>query len=339
MPHPQLPANFRAIFNRNTSMTGEVVLPCLPSQLDDYVLRFTTLFDCMGKTFSQDEADHLRKLIKLHLDEGFKASAVAKLIVKYEPSTNPPNGITYTVSAVAPNMADQFTNWSNSKEKPLFGTHADARILAAAKEFSDPAKTKILDIGAGTGRNTIPLAKLGYKVDAVEVTPVFTAQIAADAAQEGVSVNVITGDILDPLVRLRALDYNLIISAEVVSHFRDVNQMRLLFAKVCDYLKPNGILVFSMFLPNEGFEPDALTKEVSELVWASLFTEAELQEAMDGLPLEIIARDPVCEYERANLPEEAWPPTGWFENWSTGKDLFAVEDSQMTMQWITCKRI
>src|SRR6266568_7686133 len=47
-----------------------------------------------------------------------------------------------------------------------------------------------LDLGAGEGADAIRLAKLGYKVDAVEVSAVACEKIERFARSEGVCVNV-----------------------------------------------------------------------------------------------------------------------------------------------------
>jgi hypothetical protein len=59
--------------------------------------------------------------------------------------------------------------------------------------------------------------------------------------------------------------------------------------------------------------------------------------AAAGLPLELIADDSVCDYEKAHLPTDAWPPTAWFESWSTGRDVFkdvARESSPIDLRWL-----
>jgi hypothetical protein len=44
----------------------------------------------------------------------------------------------------------------------------------------------------------------------------------------------------------------------------------------------------------------------------------------------------VYEYEKAHLPEGAWPPTSWYAGWITGLDVFDVEREQcpIEMRWL-----
>lgn len=56
---------------------------------------------------------------------------------------------------------------------------------------------RALDIGAGEGADAIRLAKLGYEVDAIEVSPVGAKKIESFAHEAGVKVRVQVADIQD----------------------------------------------------------------------------------------------------------------------------------------------
>ncbi|MEB3336031.1 MAG: class I SAM-dependent methyltransferase [Leptolyngbyaceae bacterium] len=311
----------------------------MPALLDTYVERLATLFETWGKAFSAEEVEHLRFLLKDKLVEGFQVSSASQVVITYEPTPPPATGINYSITYTLTSIADQYNHWNSTRVPPLFGTHPDAKVMDLAAQLGDSNPGKILDIGAGTGRNTLPLARLGLTVDALELTSGFAEKLRIAAQTENLSVNVIEGDFLDPLVRLRPLTYNLVICAEVISHFRDVNQLRLLLAKIYDYVCPGGLFLFSLFVAKNSYEPDQLTRELSEVTWSTLFTESDLQAAFEQLPLEIISSESVLEYERAHLPTEAWPPTGWFENWASGRDLFPLEEPPMELRWVLCKRV
>ncbi|MDX2255958.1 MAG: class I SAM-dependent methyltransferase [Pseudanabaenaceae cyanobacterium bins.39] len=331
--------NFLPVIHRNTFMRGELDMPCIPALIDLYMERLKVLFDTFGKSFSSDELDHLRSLLSQKLEEGFHISPLSKLVFRYEPSQNPNTGITYTITYAIKSITDQYNNWAATKQPPLFGSHADAMVMQVAEKLRSSQAVKVLDIGAGTGRNTFPLARTGCTVDAMEITSAFVEQIQATAQNESLPVQAIAADILDPLTRLKPFAYNLVICCEVTSHFRDVDQLRLLMAKVCDYLQHDGLFLFNIFLVKGDHVPSLIEKQMAELSWSTMFTEQELHSALADLPMEIIANDPVLDFERSNLPPEAWPPTGWFENWALGKDVFPlVEDSPMELRWILCKR-
>jgi 2-polyprenyl-3-methyl-5-hydroxy-6-metoxy-1,4-benzoquinol methylase len=321
---------------------GELVMPCVPSMLEHYMERLKVLFHTLGRPFSEEELQQLHELLQRRLEEGFQASPHSNLVLRYEPAKPPQTGLACNLSTVVSSVADQYKTWVDTRKPPLFGSHPDAKVMATVAAMNqDPAKTPVLDVGAGTGRNTLPLARQGYLVHAIELTPAFVQQIQATVNAEGLPVVVTQGNILDPVVRMRPAHYKLAIVAEVISHFRDVDQLRLLMAKMCDVLRSGGLFLFNTFLAVDGYEPPAAVREMSQIAWSTIFTRQELAEAMEDLPLELISDEPVYEYEKSNLPEEAWPPTGWFNNWSTGRDLFMMPDQQppMELRWILCKRL
>lgn len=129
--------------------------------------------------------------------------------------------------------------------------------------------------------------------------------------------------------------------AEVVaSHFRNVAHLRSLFERIVEMLQPGGLLLFSAFLALEGYKPDAVARELSEVFWCTVFTRADFELALMGLPLERLEEESTVEYEREHLPAEAWPPTGWFEQWSSGRDLFDLPPGRapVELRWLTYRK-
>jgi hypothetical protein len=97
-----------------------------------------------------------------------------------------------------------------------------------ANETADPATHPVLDIGGGSGRNTLALARRGHPVDVVEMTPKFADTIRADADRESLNVRVIQRDIFTTDDDLRR-NYRMIVLSEVVSDFRTSQQLRAVF--------------------------------------------------------------------------------------------------------------
>jgi SAM-dependent methyltransferase len=336
------PQDFYSVIHRNSFIRGEIELPCVPSLLDLYMDRLKTLFDNFGKSFTVDELAHLRSLLTEKLDQGFKLSPLSKLIFRYEPSQSPTIGITYNINFAVGSITDQYNNWAITKQPPLFGSHADAKAVAVLTQLQKTLKKtqslKVLDIGAGTGRNSLAIARMDCKVDALELTPAFVEQIQTQAQTESLSVTAILGDILDPLTRLKPSAYNFVLCSEVTSHFRDANQLRLLLAKTCDYLQHGGLFLFNLFMSIDGYSPQPLEREMAEVAWSTFFTPPELLAAAEDLPLEIMSNESVLEFEKTHLPDGAYPPTGWFENWAMGRDAFLVENPPIHLRWVLCKR-
>lgn len=326
---------------RRYEATGELSLPCAPSMLDNYVKLLTSTFELLGRPFSEAERANLKKILEKHLEKGFSESPYSRLVIKYSSEPPPHPGINYNVSHVVNTIGDEYEKWVNMREPPLFGTHPDAKVVRLAAELGPPAETPILDVGAGTGRNTLPLARAGYPTDAVEIAPALAEVLRKMVKDEKLSVEVFEGDALDPSLSIPKGRYKLIVLAEVVaSHFREAAEVRRLYERAADLLAPGGILLYSAFVAMDGYKPDALAKEISQVSWCPIFSRHELDKAAEGLPLERVADECVHDYEKEFLPPEAWPPTGWFVNWSLGSDLFALPAGRapIEMRWISYRR-
>ncbi|MGE5657114.1 MAG: class I SAM-dependent methyltransferase [Actinomycetota bacterium] len=327
--------------NIHISARGELVFPCVPSMLDHYFQWIEQLFHALGRPLPPERRGELHQLLAHKLEEGYRASTAARVVLQYQSVHPPQTGLACQLMVVTSSVGEHYQLWVQTREPPLFGTHPDAKLMATAAKLGDPRQVRVLDVGAGTGRNTLPLARLGHRVDAIELAPTFAEQLRLAVQAEQLPVTVTEGDILEPLVRMRPAHYQLAIAAELISHFRGVDQVRLFLAKMCDFLCPGGLLLFSTFLAVDGYEPDRLVREAAQISWSTLFTRQEMAEAMAGLPLVQLSDELVCEYERHHLPPEAWPPTPWFESWATGKDVFPLEHGSppMELRWILCRRL
>jgi len=197
----------------------------------------------------------------------------------------------------------------------------------------------VLDIGAGTGRNALALARRGHPVDVVEFTPKFAEIIRSQARAEGLDVRVIVRNVFETNDDLRQ-DYQLILLSEVVSDFRTTQQLRSLFELAVYCLAPGARLVFNVFLPRHGYELDNTTREFGQQTYTSIFSRQEVSTACEGLPLQLVADDSVYEYEQANLPTGAWPPTSWYADWVSGLDVFPVgrDKSPIEMRWLVFRK-
>lgn len=75
-----------------------------------------------------------------------------------------------------------------------------------AEEFADLPPGRALDLGSGEGRNAIWLAGLGWRVTAVDFSPVATDRGRRLAAEHGVEVEWVVADLLDYQPREGAFD-------------------------------------------------------------------------------------------------------------------------------------
>lgn len=317
--------------------SGEITVPAVPAMIDEYVTLCDNLFSAVGRKFSDDDLARLREVLERQLAEAYRASPRSSIVISYDARMQKP--LNYHIKGVWWSVAGAYENWLNERTPPLFGSEPDARVRHLAAEFAVPTACPVLDIGAGTGRNALPLARLGHPVDAVEMTPKFADAIRAEAGREALDVRVVQRDVFESADALRS-DYRLIVLAEVVSDFRSAQQLRELFELSARSLAPGGLLVFNTFLARDGYEPDAAARQLGQQVHTGISTHKELSEALGALPLDLIADDSVYDYEKAHLPDGAWPQTGWFESWVSGQDLFDVArtDSPIDNRWLVYRR-
>jgi hypothetical protein len=125
-----------------------------------------------------------------------------------------------------------------------------------------------------------------------------------------------------------------------VSDFRTTQQLRAVFELADRCMAPGGHLVFNAFLACPGYIPDDAARELGQQVYTAIFTRQELANAAGLLPFTLVGDDSVYEYEKAHLPEGAWPPTSWYAGWVSGVDVFDVEReaSPVEMRWLVYQK-
>ena len=168
---------------RRAVVTGTITLPAVPGMLEDYVEMCDRTFSAIGVAFNAEELGHLREVLRGQLNAAYLESPRSDIVISYEA----PVGltVTYNVKPVWFTVEGAYNNWVATRQPPYFGTEPDARIWTLAGEADDPAAFPVLDIGAGTGRNSLALARRGHPVDAVEMTAKFAEIIQAEAQREG----------------------------------------------------------------------------------------------------------------------------------------------------------
>lgn len=336
-PDSELRHGLKTRLQARSVVSGSMSLVAVPAMIDEYVEICETTFAAIGAHFNEEQSAKLREILVQQLDEAFKASPRSEILITYESPIG--RMVNYNVKAQWFSLEGAYANWVATREPPFFGVHPDARVMDVAAEALDPSNYRILDLGAGTGRNSLALARLGYRVDAVEMTEEFAEVIRVEAAKDSLDIRVIQKDVFASLNELRR-DYNLIILSEVVSDFRTTTQLRHMFELADNCLVPGGLLLFNAFLPRADFMPDAAARQMGQQTYSSIFTYPELSLSAAVLRLSLIADHSVHDYEKAHLPEEAWPPTGWYTNWVQGLDVFALESGQppIEFRWLLYRK-
>ena len=316
---------------------GKMALPAVPSLVDDYTMRCAQLFAALGRHLNESERLHLQQTLLSQLTEAFNRSQRSSIVVTYQATVGAP--LSYHIAPYYPSIEEIYQDWTNTRQPPYFGIEPDAKVMALLKKSNAELNCPVLDIGAGTGRNALAIARLGYQVDAVELTPKFSDILSESIRRESLSVRVICNDIFAAKEQLK-VNYQLILLSEVVSDFRTTAQLRSLFELAAQYLKTGGELVLNAFMPQANFHEDDAAREFAQLVYSSYFTPQEITSALRGLPLELQSDESVYEYEQQHLPASSWPPTPWYPEWVSGQDIFDIrrEDSPITLRWLVFKK-
>ena len=322
---------------RRAVASGQIRLPAVPALIDDYQALCEQSFAALGIAFDAEQRAHLRSVLAGQLAAAYAASPRAEIVIAYESPVG--QSVSYTVTPAVASLGETYDQWVATREPPYFGTIADARVSALAAEAATPADAPVLDIGAGTGRNALALARRGHPVDAVELSGRFAAILREEAARESVAVRVIERDVFASLGDLRR-DYRLVVLSEVTPDFRTTAELRRMFEIAAACLAPGGQLVFNAFLPQVGYTPDIAARELGLQVYTSIFTYPEVAAAAAGVPLRLVADDSVYDYEQRHLPPAAWPPTGWYADWVSGLDVFDVprHESPIEMRWLVYRK-
>ena len=322
---------------RRSVVTGQITLPAVPGMIDEYVRMCDNVFADVGVRFTPEQLGHLRAVLEGQLTQAYTASSRSNIVISYDSPVG--TTLNYHVKPEWRTIEATYESWVATRQPPLFGTEPDARVWALAGETTDPGTHRILDIGAGTGRNALALARRGHPVDAVEMTPKFADIIRAEAERESLDVHVIQRDVFATTDALR-VDYQLIVLSEVVPDFRTTQQLRGIFELAARCLAPGGRLVFNAFLARHGYTPDNAARELAQQCYSMIFTRDEMTSAAELLPVELVADDSVYEYEKTHLPDGAWPPTGWYADWVSGLDVFDVEREAcpIEMRWLVYRK-
>ena len=323
---------------RRTVVTGQITLPAVPGMVDDYIDMLDAVFAGVGRRFDAEQLEDLRAALDSQIAKAYAVSQRSDIVVTFDA----PCGtiMNYHVRPQSVTIEDDYEIWIATREPPLFGTEPDARVWTLATQTLNPETFRVLEIGAGTGRNALPLARRGHPIDVVELTATFAETIRAEALRESLDIRVLQDDVLSGVIDDLRHDYHLIILSGVVPEFRTPEDLRRMFDLAANCLAPNGQLVFNSFLTKPGYDLDDPTRALGEQCYSSIFTPQEMSASVAGLPLELVSDESVYEYEEAHLPDGAWPPTGWYADWAAGLDVFDVtrEQCPIELRWLIYRK-
>ena len=320
---------------------GQLILPAVPALLDRYLEIVAAHFGNLSRPLAPETRSALRTLLAEKLAEAYTGAPQSNVFIRYKVERGPGGGVSYAIAAAKSTLPEEYDHWVSTRVGTLFGGHPDAKVMAVARSLG-PAERglRALDVGAGTGRNTVPLSRAGFRVVALELSGALADVLADELDKEALDVEVLCGDVLDAALVVPRAPFDLCVVAEVIPHLRTEAELRALFTRLSGLLSPGGVLVASAFLTKEGCSPDDLTRQIAEALWSSYFTREELGRALTGLPFELLSDEAALAYEKDHLPPHAWPPTSWYVSWADGRDVFDVASGEapIELRWLCYRR-
>lgn len=341
---PDLTTSILTNLSIRTLYRGDILFPCIPAALGAYFGHIDKLMRNLGQGFSPEQQEQVYALLQLSMQQGYDQSPNAQIAFHYEikGTADLQKTLSCEISLVTPSLGEQYDLWYQmdteviEPQTALFGQAPDAKVMDCLASMTSTEPLAVLDIGAGEGRNSIPIAAKGHHVHAIDLTPEFTADLKRKAEIAQLPIEVSQADVLDPDTAFEANRYDFILLSEVTSHFRHPNDLRQMFEKTATSLKQGGSLLLNCFVAKAGFQPDSMAIEMSQIAWSSLFTSAQLNEAIADLPLTLISDESTLAYEKSYLPADQWPPTLWYEDWASGRSTFPFleTDPPMELRWL-----
>jgi 2-polyprenyl-3-methyl-5-hydroxy-6-metoxy-1,4-benzoquinol methylase len=318
------------------ALAGTLQLPCFPALAARYEALIVEFLTLLGQAPSREERSQLRQQLMETLTQGFKPSPRRYLNLSYQlvnPAQGLAGGIGLKMSLTSPPEAQQSFGFANQSR---FGCYPDAKAMTLAAGLGEAAEVSVLDIGAGIGRNSLPLAKRGHPVAAV-TNPEAGKQLQEMADSRPLSVTLFGGDFLDSLEVTG--DYRLAIAPEVLPHLRSPHAMTEFFRQSRRVVHPAGRLLVGAFLAQPGYSPTPEVRELAQACGCGFLTPSELQDILGRVGWRLLSQESVVAYESCHLPAAAWPPSESFLAWATGEELFpGLVTPPVAFYWLCCVR-
>ena len=164
--------------------------------------------------------------------------------------------------------------FAEAGERYVFGEAPNLFLKGCADRLPDAAH--VLSVADGEGRNSVWLASLGHRVDAIEFSPAAIDKARKLAARAGVGVGFEQADVFE-------WDWPKGVFDAVVAifiQFASPSQRKVLFHKMGQSLRPGGLLLLHGYTPQQ-IEFGTGGPSVVE----NLYTEQMLRESFADLEI------------------------------------------------------
>ncbi len=112
--------------------------------------------------------------------------------------------------------------------------------------------SRILELGAGSGRVSIPLARRGFEMTGLELSPKMLEIGRKNAASDGVKVEFVLGDARD--FKLDRQFPLVIAPFNALMHLYSLSDQDKALNCIKANLEPGGVFAFDLYVPNFGLE-------------------------------------------------------------------------------------
>jgi len=143
--------------------------------------------------------------------------------------------------------AEEYDIYEDGRHYDLMfpGTEAGVRFWL---EDMVTAGDKILELACGTGRACIPLARAGYDVTGIDLSPAMLKEARHKTQSEGLTARWIEGDISRFQLDTK---YDLIIlTGNTLCHLLDLESVEACLSCVRDHLASEGRFILTVFVPD-----------------------------------------------------------------------------------------
>jgi SAM-dependent methyltransferase len=114
--------------------------------------------------------------------------------------------------------------------------HTDELIAFAGIEPG----MRVLEVGCGQGRYTLPLARRGIRVEGFDLSPVMLAHLREAADASGLEIPLHEGDVLEPPAEVEG-EFDAVVGFFTLHHLHDNDGC---FASMARLLRPGGRIAF-----------------------------------------------------------------------------------------------
>jgi ubiquinone/menaquinone biosynthesis C-methylase UbiE len=171
--------------------------------------------------------------------------------------------------------------------------------------LSAPPKGKIaLDVGCGTGKVAIALAKAGWKVTGFDLSPAMVSMARLNAMEAQVEVDFVRGDLLALNTQGK---FNLITAFALTNFLRSPKELEQAFGQVARALAPSGAFAFDFLTPEQlAALPPSEARIVGSTYFLTLRQLKENSQANEQRLVWFRTKGGQYEKQETTLVERAW---------------------------------